>query len=90
MPGKPRSKRYRHPAGGWGSVHSLLRSGGDSSVPKLPAIAQLQRHSKPDIAFAPFSPKSDRDAHAPAGKSIPVRIRRDDGRAPVPAGPAPH
>ncbi|MGJ4803607.1 FdhF/YdeP family oxidoreductase [Luteimonas sp. SDU82] len=48
MPGKPRFKRYRHPAGGWGSVHSLLRFGGDSSVPKLPAIAQLQRHNKPD------------------------------------------
>lgn len=48
MPGKPRFKDYRHPAGGWGSVHSLLRFGSDPSVPTVEAMRQLARQNKPD------------------------------------------
>ena len=48
MTARPRFKPYPHPAGGWGSVHSLLRFGGDPSVPKLAAGHQLLRQNKAD------------------------------------------
>ena len=48
MPGKPRFEDYTHPAGGWGSVHSLLRFGGAPSTPTLEAMRQLGRQNKPD------------------------------------------
>ena len=48
MPGKPRFEDYTHPAGGWGSVHSLLRFGGAPSTPTIEAMRQLGRQNKPD------------------------------------------
>ena len=48
MPGKPRFKDYRHPAGGWGSVHSLLRFGAHPSTPAVESMRQLGRQNKPD------------------------------------------
>ena len=48
MPGKPRFEEYTHPAGGWGSVHSLLRFGGAPRAPTVEAMRQLGRQNKPD------------------------------------------
>ncbi|MBD9367244.1 FdhF/YdeP family oxidoreductase [Xanthomonas sp. XNM01] len=48
MSAKPRFKEYDHPAGGWGSVHSLLRFGGHPSVPTAEAMEQLGRQNKAD------------------------------------------
>ncbi len=48
MSDRPRFKEYDHPAGGWGTVQSLLRHGSDPSVPTADAIHQLGRQNKPD------------------------------------------
>ncbi|NZA26313.1 FdhF/YdeP family oxidoreductase [Luteimonas sp. SJ-92] len=56
---------YRGPAGGWGSVHSLLRFGTGSQVPTVEAMRQLARQNKADgfmcVSCAWAKPK---DPHA--------------------------
>jgi molybdopterin-dependent oxidoreductase alpha subunit len=48
MSSSPDFKDYRGPAGGWGSVHSLLRFATGPHVPTAEATRQLQRQNKPD------------------------------------------
>ena len=43
--------RYHGPAGGWGSVHSLLRFGARPEVPVAQALRQLGRQNKPGGAM---------------------------------------
>jgi molybdopterin-dependent oxidoreductase alpha subunit len=48
MRSSPKFKHYRGPAGGWGSVHSLLRFGTGRQVPTSRAAKQLLRQNKAD------------------------------------------
>ncbi len=48
MSKKPSFRPYEHPAGGWGSVHSLLRFGARPGVPVASSVHQLLRQNKSD------------------------------------------